>query len=73
MSTRIRMLFAYQSVSLTATITDPSGVASGSNLPRLYIKKINDVSYVFNNTPTVAGDDYTFTIAYSAIGGRCNR
>ncbi len=57
------------SVSLTATITDPSGVASGSNLPRLYIKKINDVSYVFNNTPTVAGDDYTFTIAYSAIGG----
>ncbi|MBE7477771.1 MAG: hypothetical protein HS131_13715 [Ignavibacteriales bacterium] len=57
------------SVSLTATITDVSGVASGSNSPRLYLKKINDVSYVFNNTPSVVGDDYTFTINYSAIGG----
>ncbi|NWG27955.1 MAG: choice-of-anchor D domain-containing protein, partial [Ignavibacteriaceae bacterium] len=57
------------SVSLTATITDFSGVAGGSNSPRLYIKKINDVSYVFDNNPTIVGDDYTFTIPYSAIGG----
>ena len=56
-------------VSLTATITDASGVAGGSNLPRLYIKKTTDVSYVFDNNPSIAGDDYTFTINYSAIGG----
>ena len=52
---------ASSSVSLTATITDPSGVAGGTNLPRFYVKKINDVSYVFDNAPTVVGDDYTFT------------
>ena len=57
------------SVSLTATITDASGVATGTNAPRFYLKKINDVSYVFDNNPSIVGDDYTFTIAYSAIGG----
>ena len=57
------------SVILTATITDASGVATGTNLPRLYIKKINDVSYVFDNNPTISVDDYTFTINYTAIGG----
>ena len=60
---------ASSSVSLTATITDPSGVTGGANIPRLYLKKISDVSYVFDNAPTVVGDDYTFTINYSAIGG----
>ncbi len=57
------------SVVLTANITDASGVATGANLPRLYIKKTTDVSYVFDNNPSIAGDDYTFTINYSAIGG----
>ncbi|MBK9099327.1 MAG: hypothetical protein IPM14_14670 [bacterium] len=57
------------SVSLTATITDASGIAGGSNSPRFYLKKINDLSYVFDNAPTISGDDYTFTINYSAIGG----
>jgi len=57
------------SVTLTATITDASGVAGGSNLPRFYIKKTTDVSYVFDNNPSIAGEDYTFTINYSAIGG----
>ncbi|MCW9094679.1 MAG: hypothetical protein OQJ74_02420, partial [Ignavibacteriaceae bacterium] len=57
------------SVTLTATITDASGIAGGANLPRLYIKKTTDVSYVFDNNPSIAGDDYTFTINYSAIGG----
>ncbi|MBS4035762.1 MAG: right-handed parallel beta-helix repeat-containing protein, partial [Ignavibacterium sp.] len=57
------------SITLTATITDFSGVATGTNLPRLYIKKSSDLNYVFNDNPTVVGDDYTFTIAYTAIGG----
>ena len=57
------------SVVLTANITDASGVATGTNLPRLYIKKTTDASYVFDNNPSIAGDDYTFTINYSAIGG----
>ena len=57
------------SVTLTAIITDASGVAGGANLPRFYIKKTTDVSYVFDNNPSIAGDDYTFTINYSAIGG----
>ena len=57
------------SVSLTATITDPSGVAGGANLPRLYIKKTTDVSYIFDNAPVIVGDDYTFTINYAALGG----
>lgn len=57
------------SVSLTATITDASGVATGSNAPRLYIKKSTDLSYVFDDSPLVVGDDYTFTIAYTTLGG----
>ncbi|AFH48558.1 Hypothetical protein IALB_0846 [Ignavibacterium album JCM 16511] len=62
-------LFSNTSVSLTATITDLSGVATGANAPRLYIKKSTDVAYVFDDNPTVSGHDYTFTINYSAIGG----
>jgi hypothetical protein len=56
-------------VTLTATITDLSGVASGINSPRLYIKKSIDTIYVFTDNPIVSGNDYTFTINYSAIGG----
>lgn len=54
---------------LTATITDANGVATGSNSPRLYYKKSTDISYVFDNTPSVMGNDYTFTINYTNIGG----
>ncbi len=57
------------SVSLTATITDFSGIATGTNAPRLYLKKSTQSSYVFDDNPTVSGNDYTFTINYSAIGG----
>src|SRR5690554_3994806 len=57
------------SVTLTATITDPSGIATGANLPRLYLKKSSDLTYVYTDTPTINGDDYTFTINYTALGG----
>ncbi|MEP0861531.1 MAG: hypothetical protein HRF52_08850, partial [Ignavibacterium sp.] len=62
-------VFSDTSVTLTATITDLSGVATGSNGPRFYIKKSTDTVYVFNDTPSISGDNYTFTINYSAIGG----
>lgn len=63
------VVFSDTSVSLTATITDVSGVATGTNSPRFYLKKTTDTTYVFYDNPTVSGDDYTFTINYSAIGG----
>lgn len=54
---------------LTATITDPSGIASSPNGPRLYYKKSTSGTYLFDNAPSVSGDDYTFTISASALGG----
>jgi hypothetical protein len=55
--------------NLTATITDFAGVDGGTNIPRLYYKKINDLNYVFDNSPSTSGNDYTWTINYSNIGG----
>ncbi|OIP56515.1 MAG: hypothetical protein AUK34_11175 [Ignavibacteria bacterium CG2_30_36_16] len=55
--------------TLTATITDVSGVTTGANGPRLYYKKINDVVYQFDALPVINGDDYTFTINNTLIGG----
>ena len=55
--------------TLTATITDASGVAGGTNKPRLYYRKTTDITYVFDNNPSQAGNDYTWTIDYAAVGG----
>ena len=55
--------------TLTATITDPSGVATGANAPRLYFRKGNAGAYVVAAAPTVSGSTYTFTFDYSLIGG----
>lgn len=54
---------------ITAAITDPSGIAGGGNGPRLYYKKSTDGAYVFDATPTVGGDNYTFTFNYALVGG----
>lgn len=62
-------VFSDTSVSLTATITDFSGVATGTNSPRFYLKKSTDNSYAFDDVPQVNGNNYTFEISYSAIGG----
>ncbi len=51
------------------TIADPSGVATGTNLPRLYYRKSVNDAYVFDAAPTVSGNDYTFTFNYSALPG----
>jgi hypothetical protein len=55
--------------TLVATITDNVGVATGGNAPRLYYKKSTDVLYAFVNPTSVAGNDYTFVLDYSLIGG----
>jgi|GEM_PF-970705 len=54
--------------TLTATITDASGIGTGGNLPRLWWK-INAGAYVLAAAPTVAGSNYTFTFGAGAIVG----
>jgi hypothetical protein len=54
--------------TLTVTITDPSGIATGANAPRLYYRKGTTGAYVFVNG-TATGSAYTFTFDYSLIGG----
>ena len=54
---------------LTVAITDPSNIATSPNGPALYYKKKNDVSFIVNNTPTVVGSNYTFTINSASLGG----
>jgi trimeric autotransporter adhesin len=55
-------------ITVTATITDPSGVQTGTNGPRIYFKKNLGGTYLFDSNPTVSGDDYTFTIDHVTLG-----
>ena len=55
--------------TLTATINDPSGVATGTDAPRLYYRKGTMGAYVFVSATSVSGSSYTFTLDYTAIGG----
>lgn len=55
--------------TLTATITDASALASGTNGPRMYYKKSTETAYQFDDAPLKNGDDYTFTIDYSKLTG----
>jgi len=57
------------SVSLTANITDVSGIDTAANSPRLYMKKGALGIYSNVNATTVVGSDYNFTFNYSLIGG----
>lgn len=56
-------------VTLTANITDVSGVDTGANTPRFYLKKGTFGTYVYDSAPLVSGNDYTFTLNYTALGG----
>jgi hypothetical protein len=58
--------------TLPATITDYSGVQTGTNGPRLYYKKSTDGSYIFDNNPSVTTNNYTFTINTSLLTGVTN-
>lgn len=55
-------------ITVTAAITDPSGVQTGTNGPRIYFKKNLGGTYLFDSNPTVSGDDYTFTIDHVTLG-----
>jgi hypothetical protein len=55
--------------TLTATITDASGVATGANAPRLFYRKGSVGPYVSVPATTVSGSSYTFTFNYSLVGG----
>ncbi|MCI1188150.1 T9SS type A sorting domain-containing protein [Hymenobacter sp. DH14] len=55
--------------TLAVTITDPSGVATGANAPRLYFRKGTTGAFAFVNPNSVSGSTYTFTFDYSLIGG----
>ena len=54
--------------TLTASISDPSGVATGVNAPRLYYRKGTTGAFVFGNPTGVSGSTYTFTFDYSQVG-----
>lgn len=53
----------------TANIINLYGIAGGSNKPRLYYKKSSQGSYAFDDNPSQTGNDYTFNINYTNIGG----
>lgn len=55
--------------TITATITDVSGVAGGANAPLIYYRKGNSGAFFAANATSVTGNDYTFTIDYINIGG----
>ncbi len=55
--------------TLVATITDASGVATGTNAPRLYFRKGTSGNFAFVNATSVSGSSYTFTFDYSQLPG----
>ncbi|RTQ49594.1 T9SS type A sorting domain-containing protein [Hymenobacter gummosus] len=55
--------------TLDVTITDPSGIATAANAPRLYYRKAGSSTYAFVNATSVSGNVYTFTFDFAAIGG----
>ncbi len=55
--------------TLSTTITDVSGVAGAGNAPRIYYRKGVAGAFVNANATSVIGDNYTFTIDHSAVGG----
>ncbi|WP_216690397.1 beta strand repeat-containing protein [Hymenobacter siberiensis] len=55
--------------TLTVTITDPSGVATGTGAPRIYYRSGTSSAYFSALATSVSGSTYTFTISYANIGG----
>lgn len=55
--------------TLTANITDTSGLITGpGNGPRMYFRK-NSGGWLVDSIPTVSGSNYTFTFDYTGLGG----
>jgi hypothetical protein len=55
--------------TLTVTIADASGVATGPSAPRLYYRRGTTGAFVFVNASSVSGSQYTFTLDYALLGG----
>ncbi|QOJ28303.1 MAG: T9SS type A sorting domain-containing protein [Ignavibacteriales bacterium] len=56
--------------TLTATITDPSGLGTGlQGIPRLYFKKSVNDTYISTTASGVNGDEFTFTIRPDFLPG----
>lgn len=55
--------------TVTVTISDPSGVATGGNAPRLYYRRGTSGAFVFVNATSVSGNQYTFTLNYGLLSG----
>lgn len=55
--------------TLTANITDTSGLITGpGNGPRMYFRK-NSGGWLVDSVPAVSGNDYTFIFNYAGLGG----
>ncbi|WP_216688150.1 beta strand repeat-containing protein [Hymenobacter siberiensis] len=55
--------------TLTTTITDGTGVATGLGAPRIYFKKSTGGSYFSAVATSISGSTYTFTISAATLGG----
>lgn len=55
--------------TLVATITDASGIATGSAAPLIYYRKGTSGTYSSALATSIAGNDYTFVLDYTALGG----
>ncbi|WBA41488.1 T9SS type A sorting domain-containing protein [Hymenobacter canadensis] len=55
--------------TLSVTIVDASGIATGANAPRLFFRKGSSGTYQSVAASSVSGDVYTFTFDYALVGG----
>ncbi|SHI33088.1 hypothetical protein SAMN02745146_0554 [Hymenobacter daecheongensis DSM 21074] len=55
--------------TLNVTITDPSGIATGANAPRLFFRKGTSGAFQSVTATSVSGSTYTFTFDYALVGG----
>ena len=54
--------------TLTASITDPSGVST-TTMPRLFYRKGTTGAFISTPASSPSGSSYTFTFDYAALGG----
>ena len=55
--------------TLAVTITDVSGIATGTGAPRIYYRKGTSGTFFSAVATTVSGSTYTFLIDYANVGG----
>ncbi|GAA4037145.1 hypothetical protein GCM10022409_22600 [Hymenobacter glaciei] len=55
--------------TITVTIADPSGIATGTNAPRLFFRKGTSGAFQSVVATSVSGNSYTFTFDYALVGG----